>query len=365
MQDKLRLLVLGATGVFGSRLVERLAREQGFSLTLAARNLDRVEALAARCCPLAHCRVLERDKITVADLAGIDIVIDAAGPFQMSHSKVIDAAIATGVHYIDLADGRDFIAGITEHDAPAKAAGIAVIAGVSSIPALSHAVIDELTAGWQRLDTIRIGIFPGNRAPRGLSVAQAILSYAGRPVRVFMGGGWHIVPGWGLTHRWRLTDQTVRWASVCDTPEQDLLVARYRPTHSAEFFAGLELSWLHIGLAALTLPVRWGLLPSLRPLARPLLWLAQRFLPFGSDMGYMEVKVAGVDHGGSPADRCWTLRASGNRGPFVPVLAVLALLRQWRDDGPPEAGARACSGMLHYGQFKADLAALDVACWVS
>jgi len=44
-----------------------------------------------------------------------------------------------------------------------------------------------------------------------------------------------------------------RWASVCDTPEQELLVERYRPRIAAEFFAGMELTLLHVGLAALAM----------------------------------------------------------------------------------------------------------------
>lgn len=364
-RDRLRLLIIGATGVFGSRLVERLAMEPGFDLVLAARDRTKLAALAARSAPDAVIRPLDRALLTADDLAGVDIVIDAAGPFQDSHKRVIEAAIAARVHYVDLADGRDFVTGIGQHDAQAKAAGIAVISGASSIPALSHAAIDQLTEGWQRIDTIKMGIFPGNRAPRGLSVVQAILTYAGKPLRVFRNGGWESVPGWGQTHRWSLPDGRARWASACDTPEQDLLVARYKPQRSAEFFAGLELPLLHLGLTALTLPVRWGVFGSLRPAARPLLRVAQWFLPFGSDVGWMDVLVSGIDASGAPMQRRWTFRATGNRGPFVPILPTVALLRRWRDDGLPAPGARPCSGLLDLADFTQDFDALAIKQWIS
>ena len=350
----LRVLVLGATGVFGSRLVERLAREQGIALVLAARNRDRLEALAKRLGIAADVRIIEREHISSADLSDVDVVVDAAGPFQQSHPHVIEAALAARVHYVDLADGRAFVAAIGQYDARARAAGIAIVSGASSIPALSHAVLDTLTKGWSGIDTIRIGIFPGNRAPRGLAVVEAILSYAGRPVRVFRHGRWGEVPGWGLTHRWRMDGVGARWASVCDTPDQDLLVARYNPTRSAEFFAGVELTIMHIGLLLLTLPVRWGLVASLRPLARLLHRVATWLRPFGSDRGAMLVEVTGS--GGTAR---WTLDAPGNRGPYVPVLACVALLRRWRDT-VRLAGAGPCVGMLTLADFTADFADLGI-----
>lgn len=346
--------MLGATGVFGSRLVERLAKEGGIALVLAARNRDRLEALAGRLGVTVEIRQIDRARIVPADLLGIDVVVDSAGPFQQSHPHVIDAALAARVHYIDLADGRAFVAAIGDYDARARAAGIAVVSGASSTPALSHAVLDSLTDGWSGIETIRVGIFPGNRAPRGLAVVEAILSYAGRPVRVFRDRRWGEVPGWGLTQRWRIGGVGERWASVCDTPDQDLLVARYNPTRSAEFFAGVELTIMHIGLLLLSLPVRWGLVASLRPLAPLLHRVATWLRPFGSDRGAMLVEVQGS--GGTAR---WTLDASGNRGPYVPVLACVALLRRWRD-AEPSAGAGPCVGMLRLADFDADFTDLAI-----
>ncbi len=362
--NTVRILLIGASGVFGSRLAESLVAEPGIAVTLAGRDRAKLEQVADR---LNHAAsntpagtvTLNRDTLTPDDLAGYDLVIDAAGPFQASHSNVIDAAIAARCAYVDLADGREFLAQIGRYDAAARDAGVAVVCGASSIPALSHAVIDDLTADWQYIDTIKIGIYPGNRAPRGLAVVQAILSYTGKPVRVFRGGEWQDVPGWGMTHRAdipgneeRLANK--RWASVCDTPEQDMLVARYHPRQSAEFFAGMELTVLHLGLSALSMLVRWGVLSSLRPFAVPLLWMAKCMLPFGSDKGAMDVQVSGIDAKGEHAQARWTLDADANRGPYVPTLAALILARKLRDEGTLPIGASPCSGMIGLKEFDND-----------
>ena len=356
----LRVLILGATGVFGSRLVERLAGEAGIELILAARNRSKLDRLGARTCPHAEVRPLDRQRIGPADLVGVDIVVDAAGPFQGSDYAVIEAALAAGIHYIDLADGREFVGAISSFDDRAKRAGVSVFSGASSVPALSHAVIDRLTAGWQSIESIKVGIFPGNRAPRGLSVVEAILSYAGKPVRVFREGRWQVVPGWGRTHRWDIAGIGKRWASVCDTPDQDLMVERYRPTRAAEFFAGVELPVMHLGLALLSLPVRLKLIASLRPFAPLLHRMADWLVRFGDDVGAMEVRVSGLDAKGAATQAGWTLIARGNCGPYVPTLACVAMLRRMRDGSAPAAGASACVGLLDLDEFTRDFNALGI-----
>jgi saccharopine dehydrogenase-like NADP-dependent oxidoreductase len=352
----LRILVIGATGVFGSRLVELLAQEKNIQLVLAGRTLKSLEALAGRLGLNGEIAVLDRDTLTGSELShlGCDIVIDAAGPFQSSQTHVIDAAIAAGIHYLDLADGRDFVKKIGRFDDRARRANIAVVTGASSIPALSHAVIDSHAQNWQRFDTIRIGIFPGNRAPRGLAVVESILSYVGKPVRVFREGAWQTVPGWGMLHRLQVPHVGARWASVCDTPDQDLLVARYSPTCSAEFFAGLELSLLHLGLWLLSFPVRWGWITSLLPAAKPMLHVAKWFIPFGTDKGGMIVQARGADHAGNPVSLDWSLKADANWGPYVPTLAAVALIRKFSDGTFTFRGAGACVGMLTLHDFQAD-----------
>ncbi len=358
--NTIRLLLIGASGVFGSRIAQQLAAEQGIKLTLAGRNLNSLSKVATATGGGADTISLDRNHMTAADLADYDLVIDAAGPFQSSSLQVIEAAIAAHCHYIDLADGREFIASIGQFDTAARVAGIAVISGASSIPALSHAVIDDMTEHWQYIDSIYIGIFPGNRAPRGRAVVEAILSYVGKPMRVFRQGEWQDVPGWGMTHRNAIPGTGKRWASVCDTPEQDLLVARYHPRRSAEFFAGMELAVLHLGLVALAMLVRWRLLPSLRPFAGPLLWMAKLLLPFGSDRGAMDIMVSGAGQTGDAVSARWTLQADTNRGPYVPTFAALILARRLRDTAELPIGASPCSGMITLDEFTKDLARLGI-----
>ena len=147
---------------------------------------------------------------------------------------------------------------------------------------------------------------------------------------------------------------------MCDTPEQDLLVERYRPARSAAFVAGLELPLLHLGLWLLSFPVRWGWIESLLPWSGALLWIAQRLQPLGSDRGAMVVEAAGQGARGEPVSARWMLDATTNLGPLVPIVPALALIRRLRTGWRPEPGAYPCSGVLSLDELEGLLDELGI-----
>lgn len=356
------VLVVGGAGAFGGRLVDGLICTTELDVIVAGRDLARAKAKATACGPRARAVRLDAATAEALRATGAFVVADAAGPFQGADYRLARAAIAAGMHYVDLADARDFVAGFAALDAEARAARVVALTGASSTPALSHAVLDRLTHDWRRIDTVEIAILPGNRnSPRGLSVVRAILSYAGKPVRVFAGGGWTERPGWGRPIRRAMPGLGRRWLSLCETPDLDLVPARFAPMEAAIFRAGLELSAMHLGLYAAGLLVRVGLLRSLVPFARPFRWLAERLKGFGGDCGGMIVEAAGLGAAGTPVRTVWSLVAEGGDGPLVPTLPALAAIRALADGRIGEAGARACVGVLDLDWIEREFAPYRIA----
>ncbi|MDV2984358.1 UNVERIFIED_CONTAM: DUF4166 domain-containing protein [Methylobacteriaceae bacterium AG10] len=360
---------MGGAGAFGARLVAGLAATTDLRVIVAGRDLARAEAVA-RTVPDGRGRAARLDA-TQAEAAqlralGAAVVVDAAGPFQGGVPALARAAIEAGLPYLDLADGRDFVAAFPALDAAAREAGVVALTGASSTPALSNAALDALTAGWRSVETVRVAIVPGNRAPRGLSVMRAILSYAGRPVRVLRAGTWQNRPGWGLLDRITVPGLGRRFASLCETPDLDILPARFPTLRTALFRAGLELPALHLGLSLASLPVRWrlmpSLLPSLLPFARPFLAMAGWLDRFGSDRGGMSVEVLGRDAAGRPSRAVWSLVAEAGDGPFVPTLPALAAIRRLTDPAaaPIPPGARPCVGVLPLAAIEAEMDRLAI-----
>ncbi|MFG1370913.1 DUF4166 domain-containing protein [Xanthobacter oligotrophicus] len=362
------VLVVGGYGVFGARICMGLAGEASVDLVVAGRDRRAAEVFCARYGgrPLR----LDRDD---ADLVarvrdiGPFVVIDAAGPFQnygKERYRLAEAALAAGAHYLDLSDDPHFTAGITGLDTAARAAGRTVLSGVSSVPALSSSVVAELADGMADIHVIESMILPGNRAPRGLSVIRAIVGQAGRPLSVWRGGRFVSVPGWSGREGVTLdpggaTPVTGRWASHNAAPDLALFPPRFG-ARSVLFRAGLELKLMHGGLLLLSLPVRWGLVRSLAPLARLLKWVAERLEPFGSDTGGMRVRVVGRTAAADMELREWVLIAGAGDGPHVPALPARVLYRRLRDC-KVAPGARACVAEFSLADAEALMAGLNLA----
>lgn len=361
-----RVLLIGATGVFGSRLAALLATITNIELVLSARGLAALTKLRNSLIdqnPTAQISVQQFDRSHPDGIAKIApwLVIDTAGPFQESDYVLAQAAIGCGAHYIDIADARAFVANFAEAlGAQARTAGILAVTGASSTPALSHAALASLVFGWRRIDDVIVAICPGAKTPRGLSVVQAILSYAGRPVRAFSNGQWENSYGWSGARHLDIPGLGQRWASLCETPDLDLLPARFPIQRNALFLAGVEPGFMHLGLTAVSLPVRWGLIPSLKQLARPLHFVAGLLEVFGSDRGGMLVQASGADRDGQNIVACWSLLAKDNAGPNVPIATAAAVVRGLLENRIMQTGAQACVGLFKPGAILYELRHLPI-----
>lgn len=362
----LRVLIVGGYGVFGGRLARLLRMLPEVHVLVAGRSL----AAAQRFCKRHGGEPLrfDRNGDLAAQLAAIqpDAVVDAAGPFQLygrDPYRLARAALAAGAHYLDLADDAAFVEGIQSLDAEAKQAGLTALSGVSSVPAISSAVIERFRRGLNRIEHIETVILPGNRAPRGLSVVRAIAAQAGRPLKLWRGGAWQTVPGWsGLTaYQLSAAGRTldVRDASFIGAPDLALFPARYG-ARTVLFRAGLELGVLHLGLSLLAWLPRLRLLPSLAPLAWPLKLMADCFRPFGEDRGGMEVTVIGENASARNERRQWTLIVEAGDGPFIPALPAFCWLHHRLRGSAPKPGARACIGELSLEQLAVGFAYLKI-----
>lgn len=348
-----RVLIVGGAGVFGRRLAEGLNATSSAYIILAGRSLDRAQQAAADL-GVSEAARLDRETATAADIRALrpDLVIDAAGPFQGADLRFARAVIESGANYLDLADARDFVAAFPQLDALARQHNVAAIAGASSTPALTHAVLDQLRAGWTRIDTIRAGIAPANQMDRGPAVMKAILTWTGADVPVFEDGAWRTSSGWSDRGVINVPGLGRRRFALAETPDLDLLPARYAPRDSALFMAGLELTLMQRGMEFVGALRRIGLL------RRPTAW--SEFLrhagallaPFGSDRGGMIVEVTGRDANDRPAHARWTMIAYDGLGPYTPTFAALALARRFVAGDAPPVGARPCVAMLTLKDFQ-------------
>lgn len=349
------ILLIGGYGGFGARLARRLS-DSGTRLLIGGRNGAKAAHFAATL-PNACGLVVDRNQPMGALLAQErpDLVIDAAGPFQGSSYAVPLACIAAGIPYLDLADARAFVTGFAALDDEAKAAGVALVTGASSVPALSGAVVRALMEGLTSATRIDMAISASNKASAGQSVARAILSYAGRPLSIWDGQRLVRKAGWSALGRvdFKAPDGARldgRWIALADIPDHDLLPTRVAGRPAVTFRAGTELGFQMIGLWLASFLVRGRLMRSLGPFARAVLPFVQATRHWGGDRSAMHVIINGL-RGAQTVERRWTLIAEQGDGPEIPTLAAELLARKMVC-GQLAAGARDAGGLLALAEFQ-------------
>jgi len=345
-----RVLILGGFGNFGARIARALAKDPAIEVIAAGRNPP-TTGLGSR----IHATRLNTHAPDFADsLRGLapDLVIHCAGPFQGQDYRVAETVLAAGAHYIDLADGREFVTRFAESiDRRARAAGKLAICGASTLPALSSAVVDHLQPRIWGLEEIQMVIAPGQHAPLGRATIAGVLTYAGRQFDWLLNGRWQPAWGWQELQRVDLSIGS-RFASACDVPDLSLFPTRYPGLRTVQFRAALEVRvqqfalWLIAMLRSLGLPFpvdRWaGALSS----------LAALFNRFGSDRGGMQVSLLGTQSDGERVRVDWNLVAPANHGPEIPCMAAILLTQKLVAGRLPGSGAHAAMGLLSLADFE-------------
>ncbi|MGI8907758.1 MAG: saccharopine dehydrogenase family protein [Candidatus Sumerlaeaceae bacterium] len=353
--------VLGGYGVFGSRICSSLAAHPDISLIIAGRNRAAGERFA-NSIGATFRYVDTRQPDSLDDLInGSYLVIHAAGPFQEADYSVARSCIRCGTHYIDLADARDFVAGITSLDNEARERAVFITSGCSSVPAITSALVRELAPQFRQMQNIQIALSPGNQNPRGASTISAILSYLGRQIRVFQDGRWITRRGWGDA---RVLDFPFpvgqRHVYNCDVPDLELFPAIWR-VESVRFSAGLELNCFNWILAAISrvrviLPMPW-----LSKLATIMLKISLLFFRLGTKNGSLAVWVNGVGHDGQLVERRLAI-VTDDDGPATPSTPAIVLARRLVEVGPPAVGAYPCIGFISLEDLKPVLHSFGVWC---
>ncbi|PDT18991.1 SDR family oxidoreductase [Rhizobium hidalgonense] len=374
--ERLSLLIIGGYGTFGGRLARLLGEEPRIRLLIGGRSLEKADDFVAdlRSPKGSAGRLGSNDLGAWLQAVAFDrngdlreqltrlrpnLVVDASGPFQSFTGdayRVVQACIDLGIDYADLADSTGFVAGIGGLDAAAKAKGTFVLSGLSSLPALSFAALQAMAPQFSRIESVAAGIAPSAHVKIGLNVVRAIASYAGKPVAVLREG--QPAEGRGLIDQMRVTiappgvaPLASRTFLLVDAPDLALLPQHIAGLQSTFTGVGTEPQALQrlLGLAARLVKLR--LLPSLTPFSR-VLQVASHRLAFGAHRGGMFVRAGGLDRDGRRLTADWSLIAEGDDGPFIPVIAVEALVRRLLEGQRPQSGARPAAGELRLADFE-------------
>lgn len=292
-------------------------------------------------------------------LNGVFAVVNAVGPFQGRDYTVAETCAGMGIHYVDLADARAHVEGITRLQRRAQQKACLIVSGAGCVPAVSSALIDMLAPEFDRIGEIHVSISPGNKIPLGVAAVRAILSYTGVSLRFKEQGRWRYAYGWSEPEAVRFPKPVgKRRVYLCDVPDLDIFPARYG-AQTVTFRAGLELNLFNFGLVVLGRMRRWGRIKNLSRWAPGLVALSRFFHGFGSAAGGMQVRVHGRKHGADIEHTAFLIARDAD-GPAIECSPAVALIRKWVERGVTDFGAVPCVGLLTWDDIRAELVNHDI-----
>jgi hypothetical protein len=360
-----RVLILGGYGNFGSYIARSLASDPNIRLLIAGRSQERAAAFAASveaAAPVAAHAIDIGSTLgeSLRELAP-DMVIHTVGPFQGQSYAVAQECIRNGCHYVDLADGRAFVAGIGKLDESAKAADVLVVSGASSVPCVTAAIVDEALPRFESIEEIDYGITAAQQTNRGLATASSVLSYVGRPFTTLHDGRTDTVYGWQDLHAERYPELGVRLFGNCDIPDLELFPTRYPSLRTIRFGAGHEIMLLHLATWLLSWGVRLRLLSPLGPRSERLLKWSFLFDPLGSSRSGFHMYLRGRGRDGCERLERFYIIARQGHGPFIPCMPAILLARRLGCEHLAERGARPCLDLISLNEFLKALKPLDIS----
>lgn len=357
MQTK-KILILGGHGPFTQHLVRGLS---GFPYAHCVLGVERPRP------DLPAVAVNPRDPYSLHQaLAGAFAVIHAHGPFREPDYTVAAKCADLGVHYIDLADGRAHVCGITRLARRAQQTGSLIVSGAGTLPAVSGALVDWLAPEFEKITEIHTFLAPGRHDQRELASLRAVLSAAGRLIRIKQHGRWREVYAGSHPLSVRFPPPAGRRRGyLSDSAELDLFPRHFGAT-TVTVRTGLQgfYSGLLMALSALR---RRGWMAD-DELPRWLEWLIRldrRGSGNGrrpdSSGGGLRVEVRGRQRASTETlTHTVYLIARNGSTPAIAAAPALALVKRWVLHGVPETGARTAVGLVAWEDIRRELLGHDI-----
>jgi Saccharopine dehydrogenase NADP binding domain len=151
--------VFGAYGHTAQFVVAEL-HKRGWKTILSGRDAAKLDKLAAEY-PESEARVASVDDDLSLDraIAGASAVINCAGQFIDTAIPIVEAALRSGIHYLDVAAEQAAVLAVFERSAhAAKEAGVVIAPAMAFFGGLGDLLATAAMGDWSAADEILIGI---------------------------------------------------------------------------------------------------------------------------------------------------------------------------------------------------------------
>jgi short subunit dehydrogenase-like uncharacterized protein len=180
MSEAQSWMLYGAAGYTGA-LIAQQAQKRGHQPLLAGRSAAAVAALGGRFGLPHRALTLDDPAALSAALDGVDLVLNAAGPFLRTAAQLAEACLSAGVHYIDIGNELQVFLTLYDLHQHAQRAGVAIIPGVGFGVVATNCLaryVSDAVGGAQHLEVAARGA-AAQQGPGIAASVQENLPYGG------------------------------------------------------------------------------------------------------------------------------------------------------------------------------------------
>lgn len=354
-QRRRRIAIVGGYGVLGRALATNLMHLAHVECMIVGRRLRKARRVAAiHNCSARACNV-EHEPDVAKMLAEVDLVIDAAGPFQQRTPLLAKACLEWGVHYIDFSDDLGYGEALMRLDSAARRQGVMLVTGAGSLTALASVLTDMVVGDFDSIDGIDIHAVWGNQIAFGPASYFSLLSKLGKVTRIKMRRRWHDQQCWTQPVRVDFPSPVGRLTTYLYDVSGIEQFARHYQANATSFHLGMPgmmTSWLLAMIARLR-DRGWFVRPY--HLARMIHLLRRILGRMGQRFVVIQAIVTGMTHHGQATHIVSFLNYDERTSGLVTSLAV-TLCSQFIESGVVRAGAHSGIALLGIEDIKPVLA---------
>ncbi len=172
------------------------ARRRGLDAVLVGRNRAKLASVAERF-PVREAELGDAQALRAA-FSDCAVVVNSAGPFPRTAIPVLEACLAVGAHYFDVAGEAEAFEQVSRYDAAARRAGLLVMPGAGFVVAAGDALAAHVVARLPDATRLRLGFSRSDPISRGSFASMLDLADGHATVR--REGRLVALPAGGLSH---------------------------------------------------------------------------------------------------------------------------------------------------------------------
>lgn len=196
-QKKTRIALIGASGYTGKLITEEAAAHN-IELVLMGRNPAKLKPLSDRFGFDFQTIALTGGPALQEAIRGYQLVINAAGPFSATAKPVVEACLASGVHYIDITGEIPAFETLYSFNQAAIEQGIMLMPGVGFAVVASDCLAARVAKRLPDANSLNIGVSRSDIFSRGS--ARTMLELFDNGVMIRRDGNLEKIPIASLEH---------------------------------------------------------------------------------------------------------------------------------------------------------------------